>query len=66
MPGNTSILIVEDEKPIARFIQMELEHEAMTAGLSITRRRLRPHLPRTLRSHTPRHHAPRHRRTEHL
>ena len=34
MPGNTSILIVEDEKPIARFIQMELEHEAMTAGLN--------------------------------
>ena len=33
MPGNTSILIVEDEKPIARFIQMELEHEGYDCGI---------------------------------
>ena len=67
MPGNTSILIVEDEKPIARFIQMELEHEGYDCGIEYNGAAALDRIcPRTLRSHTPRHHAPRHRRTEHL
>ncbi len=32
MPDKTKILIVEDEKRIARFVQMELEHEGFTTA----------------------------------
>ena len=33
MTEKTHILIVEDEKQIARFLQMELEHEGYECGI---------------------------------